>query len=167
MPVNTALCPLSSQESILVTLINQFCAAIVLFIILGHSITLEAYVILNLSLLRNCFDALFTDHCWRSRKRIGDLHEQRLQLRHGAVGDGDRRGGLLDVLAGAGGGGDRGVRAEAGDTEGLPAVPEVADEPVLGQLPSQTPSVLGDHIHPAKAEHEIVFFPFSFLFLPL
>lgn len=111
---------------------------------------------------------MFTDHCRRSRKRIGDLHEQRLQLRNGSLGDGDWRGGLLDVLAGASGGGDRGLRAEAGDTKGLPAFPEVADEPVLGQLPSEAPSVLRDHIHPAKAEHEIVFFFLLFLsFLPL
>jgi hypothetical protein len=36
---------------------------------------------------------------------------------------------------------------------------------LLGQLPSEAPSVLGDHLHPAKAEHQIVFsFRFS---LPL
>jgi hypothetical protein len=29
---------------------------------------------------------------------------------------------------------------------------------VLGQQPSEAPSVLGDHLHPAKAEHQIVFF---------
>lgn len=80
------------------------------------------------------------------------------------MGDGHGRGSILHVLAGASSGGDRGLRTEAGDTKRLPSVPEVADDPVLGQLPSEAPSVLRDHIHPAKAGHQIVF---SFLFITI
>lgn len=110
------------------------------------------YLILYWSVLAEKFSMMVsTDHRWRSWNRLRDLDEQRLQLRNGALGDDHRRGGLLHLLASASSCRDRCLRAEAGDPQRLSSFPEVTDEQVLGQFPSEAPSVLWDHIHPTKA----------------
>lgn len=49
------------------------------------------------------------------------------------------------------------MRAEARDTKRLPSFPQVTDDQVLGQQPSEAPPVFRDHLHAAKAECQIVF----------